>query len=108
MAGPCASIKIAGAYLDTVTVLAFEAAWLAIERTTSAYRPAARVGGSWALICPAELANSGSGVLLNVTHVPPRTVGRGVPAPVGDGAPESDARSFPKIETRPPGATAGK
>ena len=37
-------MKIAGATLDTVTVVAIEAALRSIERTTSGYRPAASVG----------------------------------------------------------------
>src|ERR1035441_5591669 len=80
IAGPLASTKTAGAYLETVTVAAGEASWLAIERTTRGYLPAASVGGNCALIWFGELASSGSGTLFRVTQVPPRTVGSGVPA----------------------------
>src|ERR1051325_6937263 len=50
MAGPLASTKIAGAYFETVTVTVPEAPCPLMGRTTSGYRPAARVGGIWALI----------------------------------------------------------
>src|ERR1039458_5259378 len=85
---------MAGAYLATVTVALLEASWLAMERTTSGYLPAASVGGNCALIWLGKPASSGSGLLLRVTQVPPRTVGSGVP-----GAVAAEARRCPKIET---------
>ena len=102
IAGPSASTKTAGAYLATVTVALLEAAWLAMERTTSGYLPAASVGGNWALIWPGELASSGRGELLSVTQVPPRTDGSGVLA-----AEAAEASRCPKMETNPPEATLG-
>ena len=49
-------MKTAGAYLATVTFTGVEAPWPGSDRTTSGYRPAASVGGTWALICSVEVA----------------------------------------------------
>ena len=94
-------MNTAGAYFDTVTLTEVDAACPVSERTTSGYRPAASVGGSCALICVGEVASSESGVLFSVTQAPPSSVGRGELAAVA-----ADARLEPKIEIRPPGATA--
>src|ERR1039457_5494570 len=69
------------------------------ERTASGYRPAARVGGSCALIWVGEVASSDSGVLFNVTQAPPSSVGRGELAAVA-----AVARLAPKIAIKPPAA----
>ncbi len=94
-------MNTAGAYFATVTLMEADAACPVSERTTSGYRPAASVGGSCALICVGEVASSESGVLLSVTQAPPSSVGSGELAAVA-----ADARFEPKIEIRPPGATA--
>ena len=94
-------MNTAGAYLATVTLTDADAACPVSDRTTSGYRPAASVGGSCALICVGEVASSESGVLFSVTQAPPSTVGSGELAAVA-----ADARFEPKIEIRPPGATA--
>src|SRR3954464_4269844 len=99
MAGPCASTKIAGAYFETVTVTLPDAAWPGSDRTTSGWRPAASAGGTCALICEGEAANSGSGELFNVTQAPPSTIGSGV-----EGAGALEPKFTPKTEMRPPGA----
>src|SRR5262245_8829988 len=79
-----------------------EAAWLAVDRTTNGYRPAASVGGICALIWPGDVANRGRGTLFSVTQAPPITVGMfAAPAALSD-----DARLRPKIENNPPGAMA--
>src|ERR1700722_18188899 len=91
----------AGAYFEIVTVWDADSVLLAIERTTSGYFPAARVGGIWALICPAEVSNSGSGLLFKVTQTPPRIFGNGLELD------ESDAARFvPMMAAMPSGAKA--
>jgi hypothetical protein len=86
--------------LDTVAVMEEDAACAAMERTTRGYRPAARVGGSWALIWVEEVASRESGALLRVTQDPPSRVGSGELTAVAE-----EARLAPKIEIKPPGAT---
>jgi hypothetical protein len=52
------STLTAGAYLETVMVCDVEAVLLSMERMTSGYLPAARPGGTWKLIWPAEVSSS--------------------------------------------------
>src|ERR1700693_3799497 len=66
----------AGAF-DTATWLDADAAWFAMDLTTSGYVPAVVAGGICALICPGLVMNSGSATLFSGTQVPPRISGRG-------------------------------
>src|SRR5215831_1553392 len=101
ISGPSASTNTAGAYFATVRVAAADAPCPVNDLTTTGYFPAASVGGSWALIWPADFASNGSGALLSVTQAPPSVVGRGVVF--------ADAvvpRFRPMMEIKPFGATA--
>src|SRR5690348_15199940 len=100
--GPSASMKTAGAYFATVRVKVLDAPCPFKDRTITGYRPAASVVGICALICPADVASSGIGLLFSVTQTLPRMVGSGVFAAVA-----LVPRLRPMIATKPFGAIAG-
>src|SRR5262245_6567535 len=96
------SIITAGEYFDTVICWEADAVFLSMERITSGYFPAARVGGIWKLIWPADVMSRGTGRLLSVTQAPPRMFGNGA-----DVAVASFARLAPKMDATLPGVRVG-
>ena len=93
------SVKIPGLTVPTGKLTGVDAAPSRV--TTTLAVPPLTFHGNWALICPPLTNSRGDGVALIVTPTPPIFVERGIES----ACEREDARLFPKIEIREPGAT---